>query len=218
VVGAGEGLVARSAQIFSGDVRSGARGLTVRVPLAELNPMIRDLDSATVRLVPASSEPLSLLSSYVSALQQSQALARPELQHIAVTHVHDLVTLVAGATRDGAERARRRGMRAARLRSVEADIARHLGRHDLSAEAVAARHAISPRYLRLLFEGEGTTFSEYVLGMRLAQAHRMLSDARHDSLSISAIAFSSGFGDLSYFNRAFRRRYGATPSDVREGR
>ncbi|RVC16943.1 AraC family transcriptional regulator, partial [Mesorhizobium sp. M7A.F.Ca.AU.002.02.1.1] len=24
-----------------------------------------------------------------------------------------------------------------------------------------------------------------------------------------------GFNDLSYFNRAFRRRYGATPSDVR---
>jgi len=29
------------------------------------------------------------------------------------------------------------------------------------------------------------------------------------------VAFDAGFGDLSYFNRVFRRRFGATPSDVR---
>jgi hypothetical protein len=27
---------------------------------------------------------------------------------------------------------------------------------------------------------------------------------------------SGGFGDLSYFNRVFRRAYGETPSDVRQ--
>jgi AraC-like DNA-binding protein len=33
--------------------------------------------------------------------------------------------------------------------------------------------------------------------------------------TISAIAYEAGFADLSHFNRAFRRRYGETPSDVR---
>ena len=33
---------------------------------------------------------------------------------------------------------------------------------------------------------------------------------------IADIAFACGFGDLSCFNRASRRRYGATPSDMRE--
>ncbi|WP_368735143.1 helix-turn-helix domain-containing protein [Escherichia coli] len=32
---------------------------------------------------------------------------------------------------------------------------------------------------------------------------------------MSAIAVESGFGDISYFNNAFRRRYACTPSDVR---
>jgi AraC-like DNA-binding protein len=43
----------------------------------------------------------------------------------------------------------------------------------------------------------------------------MLTDARSAGLTITGIAFSAGFSDLSHFNRAFRRAYGATPSDVR---
>jgi len=74
---------------------------------------------------------------------------------------------------------------------------------------------VTPRYLQRLFESEGTTFSEYVTGQRLAQAYRMLSDPRFLDRTITRIAFDVGFGNLSYFNRLFRRRYGATPSDVR---
>jgi AraC-like DNA-binding protein len=33
--------------------------------------------------------------------------------------------------------------------------------------------------------------------------------------SIGALAFEAGFGDLSYFHRIFRRRFGTSPSDVR---
>jgi AraC-like DNA-binding protein len=43
----------------------------------------------------------------------------------------------------------------------------------------------------------------------------MLTDPRCSERTVSSIAFDAGFGDLSYFNRAFRRRYGATPSDIR---
>jgi AraC-like DNA-binding protein len=45
----------------------------------------------------------------------------------------------------------------------------------------------------------------------------MLRDPRFDSRTISSVAFEVGFGDLSYFNRTFRSRYGMTPSDVRDG-
>jgi AraC-like DNA-binding protein len=45
----------------------------------------------------------------------------------------------------------------------------------------------------------------------------MLTDLNYADRSISAVAFEAGFGDLSYFNRTFRRRFGATPSDVRQG-
>ena len=69
---------------------------------------------------------------------------------------------------------------------------------------------------QMLFEGTGSTFSEYLLKERLSRAHRMLNDNAYAAWTISSIAFAAGFGDLSYFNRTFRRRYDATPSDVRQ--
>ena len=59
------------------------------------------------------------------------------------------------------------------------------------------------------------TFSQFVRGQRLACACRMLGDPLHTHWSITAIAFEAGFNDLSYFDRSFRRRYAASPSDVR---
>ncbi|PHN95748.1 AraC family transcriptional regulator [Tenacibaculum discolor] len=71
--------------------------------------------------------------------------------------------------------------------------------------------------MQRLFERAGSTFSEFVLGERLARAHRLLTDPGRTASSISTIAFESGFGDLSYFNRTFRRHFGATPSEIRAG-
>jgi AraC-like DNA-binding protein len=42
-----------------------------------------------------------------------------------------------------------------------------------------------------------------------------LSEPRFADRNISSIAFDVGFGDVSYFNRAFRRRYAANPTEIR---
>ena len=63
---------------------------------------------------------------------------------------------------------------------------------------------------------QGLTFSSFVLGRRLSRAHRLLSDPHLADRSISSVAFDVGFGDLSYFNRTFRQRYAATPTEIRQ--
>ena len=141
----------------------------------------------------------------------------PELRRQAVAHIHDLIALATGATRDAAEIAKARGARAARLPLIKQDIATRLDEPDLSVATVAARQRINARQIQRLFESEGTTFTEYVLAQRLARAHRLLTNPLHASQKISTIALDVGFGDLSHFNRAFRRRFGMAPSDLRTG-
>ncbi len=79
---------------------------------------------------------------------------------------------------------------------------------------VALRQRVMPRYIHMLLKTQGITVSEFVLGQRLMRAHRMLSSPRFVGWTVSAIAYETGFGDPSYFNRTFRR-FGATPSEVR---
>lgn len=98
---------------------------------------------------------------------------------------------------------------------LKADVAANLTRGDLTLDELAARHGISPQYVRALFRAEGTTFTDFLRNERLKHAYRRLTDPRFAASNISAIALESGFNDLSYFNRSFRRRYGMTPSEAR---
>jgi AraC-like DNA-binding protein len=187
-----------------------------RVPRDALAPLVGRIDDTPLRLVPPRSEALTLLVTYARAIADALPFANPELQRLAVTHMHDLIAATIGATRDGLAIAEGRGIAAARLRSIMADISANLGHGDLSVADVARRHRVTPRYIHKLFENEGLTFSSFVLGQRLTRAHRILSDPRFVDHKISSVAFDVGFGDLSYFNRTFRRRYAATPSDIKQ--
>lgn len=193
-----------------------ANFLGFRVPREAIAPLAGNIDDGLMRLVPAGSEAVKLLATYARAIMDEQlSLDRPELQRLVATHIHDLIAVAAGATRDGQAIAKERGIRAARLRAIMSDITANLGDCALTVATIAARQRVTPRYLHKLFQGEELTFSTFVLSQRLSRAHQILRDPRFGDRSISSVAFDVGFGDLSYFNRTFRRRYDATPSDIR---
>lgn len=180
-----------------------------------LRPLLHNFDAVIARPIAKQVEGLRLVSNYVEGLAAEPALNDPDFARLVVAQIYDLAAVVLGATRDAGEIAKGRGLRVARLRSIKADITGNLADATLSVDAVAVRQRVSPRYIQMLFEEEGTTFSQYVLGQRLMRAHRMISDPRFADRSITSAAFEVGFGDLSYFNRTFRRYYGGTPSEVR---
>ena len=87
---------------------------------------------------------------------------------------------------------------------------------NLSAITVAKMLGVTPRYVHLLLEETGKSFTHHVLERRLERAAALLRDPQRRHCKIAAIASEAGFADLSYFNRTFRRHFGATPSDIRE--
>ena len=192
--------------------------LGVIVPRAALAALVSNVEDTALRLIPNDNGTLRLLTHYLQMLREENLdLQTPELRSLIATHIQDLVAMAIGTTRDGAAIAGERGLRAARLAAIKDDILESIGRQSLTISSVAARHHVTPRSIQMLFESDGTTFSEFVLDNRLARAHRVLRDSRFARRTISSIAYETGFGDLSYFNRTFRRRFGATPSDIRAG-
>jgi len=212
----GDGLLRSGDEVTVFERRTYGGSLALRIPRSILSSLIVDVDGATMRTIPRESGALKLLESYMKALIDEQALTAPGLQHLVASHVSDLAALTLGATRDAESTARARGMPAARLRAAKTYIIENSHRRDLSIGMVAAHLGVTPRYLQRLFEGDGKTFSTWLLNQRLIRAHRMLCKARFSEQAVSAIAYGVGFGDLSYFNRCFRRLYGITPRDVRE--
>ncbi|HTK80496.1 MAG TPA: AraC family transcriptional regulator [Rhizomicrobium sp.] len=189
-----------------------SKQLSLVVPRNALDPWLQDDSTHFVQRVRCNSSAMQLLVSYLDVLKETGI--PPVLQQSVVTHVHDLLAVTLGATKDGVELARTRGVRAARLHAIKKDVMRRLD-GNLSIGAIAAQHRLTPRQVQRLFEDTGTTFTVFVREQRLLRARAMLTSPRFDHRRIGEIAFEVGFNDLSYFIRAFVRRFGMTPGDAR---
>jgi AraC-like DNA-binding protein len=152
-----------------------------------------------------------LLRSYLPTVLSADALQSPTLRDRVVAHIYDLVALSLRPNRVGDSATARPAGGCA----IKSDIVASFADAGLSETSVARRPRLTPRYLRILFAREGTTFSDYLRRTRLTRAHQLLTDRCNRGRTIGSIAYEVGFGDLSHFNRLFRKQCGISPSDAR---
>ena len=191
------------------------RFATIRMPrraMLEICPKAEDHLAKPLR----ENQPLrQLIARYAALSAETAADLDPTAQRLAAQHLIDLIARLLGTGRDETELASRSGRSAARLRLIESDIVAHIADSDLSIASTARRQGLSPKTLQRMFERAGKTFTAFVLEHRLAHARRLLATPGNRGRKIAELAFAAGFGDLSYFNRMFRRNFGMTPSEWR---
>jgi AraC-like DNA-binding protein len=184
------------------------------LPAAALSLRVPDLYDRIAQPIASDNEALPLLLAYAQTLQTGVPLGSPELRGLVARHIYDLVAMMLAPSR-ATQALSLGGLRAARLHAIKSSIIANLHRHDLTVNMVAEQNRLGPRQVQRLFESEGLTFSEFVQLRRLDKVHAALVDPKMFRRSISALAYGCGFSDISHFNRVFRRRFGASPSEVR---
>jgi len=204
--------------VYSSDsVDAASQQVRVAIPRFLLQDYVRSSDCFVAALVDDQAGYLSLFNTYAHALVgQAGQLAAPALK-VASRQIAELAALALGPNARGIEAARTGALGRARLLAAKSFVAQNISNPHLSEEMIAAHVSISVGQLRKDFEREGLAVARYLREQRLDKAKRILGEKAFQHLRVIDIAFQCGFRDISTFNRAFRRHFEMTPSDLREG-
>lgn len=105
-----------------------------------------------------------------------------------------------------------------RLEFAHVLVDRHLTAEWLTPQWLANRLGVSMRTLQEDFNTVGATVTSFIRDRRLRLARERLVEKQRggadEGTTIAEIAFSSGFNDISYFNRCFKKAFDCSPKDV----
>lgn len=96
---------------------------------------------------------------------------------------------------------------------VKQMIAERIG-EELTRENLAQEIFLNPDYLSRIFKKEtGMSLTEYILSVRMAKAKELLA---MPGMSISMVAYQTGYTSLPYFCKVFKRETGVTPGQYKQ--
>mgnify|MGYP005989163153 CR=1 FL=1 len=100
------------------------------------------------------------------------------------------------------------------IKKVKAIVETNLDNFEFNVEQLCREVHLSHSQLhRKLSALTGLSANRFIRHIRLYKAKEMLKDAM---ISITAVAFDTGFNDPSYFGRMFKKEFGKTPKEYQE--
>ena len=110
------------------------------------------------------------------------------------------------------EKSPARSAEAQLLDRVNTYLASHLGQGVMVSGLARAMGISRSHFSRLFHEASGSTVQHYILESRLRLGARLLLT---ENLSVKEISARSGFNDVNYFCRAFRKQFALSPEQYR---
>jgi AraC-like DNA-binding protein len=147
---------------------------------------------------------------WLARIEARTAFAEPlDLDETAARLLEAVIGATSGQTPGPARVSPRDGRRIGEaLRYIELNAAEALDLDALAGVAIMSKY----HFLRTFRHVVGMTPHQFLLGVRMRRAAVQLATSAEP---VSAIAFETGFGDLSTFNARFRETFGMNPTAFR---
>ena len=188
-----------------------------RVPRAELETRLPDLDGLTCRGIPAARGLASVASQLISSLsREARHLDGHEVRTLSSQAVDLLAISLRSTCLGGASR--ESSVRSALYLRARKVVAANFANAALDPSAVAAASGVSLRYLQALFAANDTTVGAVIRDRRLDAAREALTSPVGPRRTVAEIAHAVGFVSAAHFSRAYRARFGRPPTEDRIGR
>ncbi|MBS0416138.1 MAG: helix-turn-helix domain-containing protein [Proteobacteria bacterium] len=213
---AGEMTLVDTRTVYSCRLDADASVLVAKYPRRSLIQRVGKIDRFLTRRLAADRGESGLLSDYLRILPtHTEALgaSAPQVSN----QLLDLIAVALWKTGGVADIPHVGSSRAVLGMQLRAAIERNLSDHTITAEVLAKLVGISLRYANSILSEDNTSVGRLLQARRLEHCRRALADPSKLHRSISDIAWSFGFTDMTHFGRRFRQAFGLLPSDYRKG-
>lgn len=207
VTGAGDFVLVHGDRPFTLDFESHFVQIALTIPRDLLDPLLAEPTESNCVVVKGDSGAGAIASASIQSLAAQQTPLTARATQGITDHIVGLVALALTETVQQSTTP----LRVHRFQAILDEVEHRLCDPDLTPADVAHELAISLSYLTKLFAEHGTSFGRLVLTRRLDRANALL--AQGDSAgTVTHVATACGFHDSAYFARAYRARFGLTPS------
>ena len=191
--------------------------LVLKVPRRPFEARTGRTRELTVRSLKPQAAETGLTSALLAALPQYVEGLAPSAEELVRDQVLDLFAMaLLKATQQRMPRVS--NPRSVVLLNVRAAIDARLTDPSLTPQEVAAAAAVSVRYANDVLEEASTSIQRLIQTRRLARCRQALQDPSQRHRTVSDIAYSWGFSDMTHFGRKFKAAFGVLPSEYRKAR
>lgn len=216
VTGPGDFVLVNSDRPFTLDFGTRFQQIALAIPRHRLDPLLADPSQANCVVIKGDSGAGAIASAAIQSLAAERGRLTARHAHGIANLLVGLVSLAVTSTLDEGSTS----LRLQRFQAVLDEVEHRLCDPELRPQDVARELSISVSYLTKLFAEHGTSFGRTLLTRRLDRAHALLvacPGTGEGSMTVTDVANACGFHDSGYFARAFRARFGLTPSQSRTG-
>jgi AraC family transcriptional regulator, positive regulator of tynA and feaB len=198
---------------YIGRFETNSKLLVIKIPRRLLEMRTGKLQALTAIGMARDDAECGLTSSFLAALPEYTGQLGSTAQEMLREQALDLIALCLAKAAN--ERPRLSAGHSTILLNIRATVEARLADPNLDAKTVAEAAGVSVRYANALLASEGASLRRLIQTRRLIRCQKALEDPLQSGRTVSEIAYSWGFSDMTHFGRVFKKEHGMLPSEYR---